>query len=179
MLAIASMSNESGTGRGTVGSSGGKGLSEPSPCMSSMRLLVRFPQTVPNRLAFGASVGLCEHAIKREKGYDCNVSAASPMLKLAKRMEKIRKPISVHRIAYLFSVGVFHIYLNFSLIFGKIILSCWVYNLSFLIRDQFFIIFKGIISPIKFDFPYQRPIPLFRFIVLRRSELRDPWMNIL
>ena len=99
MLAIAPMSNESGAERGTVGSSGGEGLSEPSPCTSSMRLLVRFPQTVPNRLAFGASVGLREPARKREKGYDGSVPAASPMLKLAKRMEKIRKPISVHRIA--------------------------------------------------------------------------------
>ena len=50
--------------------------------------------------------------------------AASLMLKLAKRMEKIRKPIGIDRIAYLFSVGGFHLYLNFSLIFGKIILSC-------------------------------------------------------
>ena len=32
---------------------------------------------------------------------------------------------------------------------------------------------------IKFDIPYQRPIPLSGIIVLRCSELRDPWMNIL
>ena len=31
---------------------------------------------------------------------------------------------------------------------------------------------------IKFDFSYQRPIPLSEIIVLRRSEIRDPWMNI-
>ena len=49
---------------------------------------------------------------------------AFPMLKLAKRMEKIRKPFGVDRITYLFLAGVFRLYLNFSLIFEKIILSC-------------------------------------------------------
>ena len=57
---------------------------------------------------------------KKEKGG--GVSAASPMLKLAKRMEKIRKTIGADRVMYLFSVEGFRLYLNFSLIFGKIIL---------------------------------------------------------
>ena len=49
---------------------------------------------------------------------------ASPMLKLAKGMENIKKPIGVDIIAYLFSMRGFRLYLNFSLIFEKIILSC-------------------------------------------------------
>ena len=73
-------------------------------------------------LDFGASVGLRELAKKKKKGD--GVPIASPMLKLPKRMEKILKPIGVGRIAYLFSVGGFRLYLNFSLIFGNIILSC-------------------------------------------------------
>ena len=39
---------------------------------------------------------------KREKGHNNGVSAASLMLNLAKRMEKVRKSIGVDRIAYLF-----------------------------------------------------------------------------
>ena len=78
------------------------------------------------RLAFRASAGQRESAKKREKGYNNGVLAASLMLNLSKRMEKIRKPISVDRIAYLFlgGGGGGRLYLNFSLIFGKIILSC-------------------------------------------------------
>ena len=61
---------------------------------------------------------------KREK--DDGVPAASPMLKLAKRMEKIRKLIGADRVVYLCLVGGFLcLYPNFFLIFGKIIMSCW------------------------------------------------------
>ena len=73
-------------------------------------------------LTFRASTSR-EHVKKREKGCGGGVSATSPMLKLAKSMEKIRKPIGVDRIAYLW--GVFRLYLNFFFIFGKIILLCW------------------------------------------------------
>ena len=71
------------------------------------------------RLAFGASAGRCEPAREREKGYGGGVSAASPMLKLAKMMENIRKPIGVNKIAYLFSVGGFLFILEFPLDFWK------------------------------------------------------------
>ena len=54
------------------------------------------------QLAFGASIEQREPARKREKGYSGSVPTASPMLKLTKRMEKIRKPIGVDIIAYLF-----------------------------------------------------------------------------
>ena len=57
------------------------------------------------RLAFRASMGRCEPARKREKGYDSSVSAASPMLKLAKRMEKVKKPIGIDGIVNLFPIG--------------------------------------------------------------------------
>ena len=61
---------------------------------------------------------------KREKG--SGVPAASPMLKLAKKMEKIRKPIGINRVLVPLPFrGFFFLYFNFSLIFGKIILSCW------------------------------------------------------
>ena len=53
------------------------------------------------------------------KGYNDSVPVASPMLKLDKRMEKIRKPIGVDIIAYLLPIGGFRLYLNFSLIFGR------------------------------------------------------------
>ena len=62
---------------------------------------------------------------KREKGG--GVLAASPMLKLAKKMEKIRKPIGIDRVSVPLPCGgfVFCVYSNLSLIFGKIILTCW------------------------------------------------------
>ena len=133
------------------------------------------------RLAFEASVRRCEPARKREKGYGGGVPAASSMLKLAKRMEKIRKPIGVDRIAYLFPMGGFSFIL-------EILLDFWKDNpimsgIESLIPYQRLILryfWRDNISDlmIKFDFPYQRPIPLFRIIVLRRSVLRDPWMNI-
>ena len=60
---------------------------------------------------------------KKEKGGGLLV--ASPMLKLAKKMKKIRKPIGANRVAYLFPMGGFLcLYPHFSLIFGKIILLC-------------------------------------------------------
>ena len=59
---------------------------------------------------------------KREKGD--SVPDASLMLKLVKRTEEIKKPIGADRVAYLCPMGFFLcLYLNFSLIFGKIILS--------------------------------------------------------
>ena len=69
------------------------------------------------RMAFGASAGRREPTRKIEKGG--SVPVTSPMLKLAKRMEKIRKPIGVDRIAYLFSVGGFSFILEFLLDFWK------------------------------------------------------------
>ena len=62
------------------------------------------------RLAFRASAGRREPAKKREKGHNNGVPVASLMLNLAKRMEKIRKPIGVDRIAYLFLVRGFFVY---------------------------------------------------------------------
>ena len=62
------------------------------------------------RLAFRASAGQCEPTRKREKGYGGHVSAVSPMPKLAKKMEKIRKSIGIYGIAYLFLVGGFFFY---------------------------------------------------------------------
>ena len=47
---------------------------------------------------------------KKEKGYGDGVPVTSLMNKLAKRMKKIRKPIGIDRIAYLFAVGGFFIY---------------------------------------------------------------------
>ena len=44
---------------------------------------------------------------------------ASPILKLAKKMENIRKPIGVNRIAYLFFVGGFSFILEFLFYFWK------------------------------------------------------------
>ena len=106
--------------------------------------------------------------------------AASSMLKLAKRMEKIKNPIGVDRIAYLFLVGRFSFILEF--------LDFWKDNpvmsaIEYLLPYQRLILlyfWRDNISDlmIKFDFPNQRPIPLFRIIVFRRSELRDPWMKI-
>ena len=58
------------------------------------------------------------------KGYNDSVPVASPMLKLDKRMEKIRKAIGVDIIAYLFPIGGFSFILEFLLDFWKIILSC-------------------------------------------------------
>ena len=72
---------------------------------------------------------------KREKSG--GVLAASSMLKLAKRMEKKKKPIGVDRVVYLFSVG------GFSSIF-EFLLDFWKDN--------------PIISPIESLIPYQRPI---------------------
>ena len=60
---------------------------------------------------------------KVEKGYSSSVPVASPMLKLAKRMEKIRKSIG-EIIAYLFPMGVFSFILEFLLDFWKDNLSC-------------------------------------------------------
>ena len=65
------------------------------------------------RLAFEASAGQREPTRKREKGYNGGVSTTSPKLKLAKRMEKIKKSIGVDRIAYLFLVGDFSFILEF------------------------------------------------------------------
>ena len=87
------------------------------------------------RLAFGASTERREPVRKREKGG--NVSANSPTLKLAQRMEKIMKPIDVDRIAYLFFVGGFSFILEF-------ILDFWKDN--------------PIMSAIESLLPYQRPI---------------------
>ena len=133
------------------------------------------------RLAFGASVRRCEPARKREKRYGGGVPAASPMLKLDKRMEKIRKPIGIDRIAYLFPVGGFSFILEFLLDFWKdnSVMSA-IESLIPYQRLIFHYFWRDNISDlmIKFDFPCQRPIPLIRIIVLRRIELRDPWMNI-
>ena len=132
--------------------------------------------------SFGASAGQREPGRKREKGYRGGVLTASPMLKLAKMMEKIRKPIGVDRIAYFFPVGGFSFILEYLLDFWKdnhvisVIESLLPYQkpiLRYFWRDNIFDLM------IKFDFPYQRPIPLFSIIVMRCSELRDPWMNIL
>ena len=90
------------------------------------------------RLAFGASVGRREPTRKKEKGGG-GVSPAFPMLKLAKRMEKIRKPIGVDRIAYLFSVGFFY-----SLFILEFLLDFWKDN--------------PIMLAIEYLLSYQRPI---------------------
>ena len=83
--------------------------------------------------------------------------AASPILKLAKRMEKIRKTIGVDRIAYLFPVGGFSFILEFLLDFWKdnpvmsAIESLLPYQrliLRYFWRDNISILI------IKFDFPY-------------------------
>ena len=134
------------------------------------------------RLAFRASIGRREPKKKIEKGYSGSVPIASPILKLAKMMEKIRKPISVDIIAYLFPMGGFSFILEFLLDFWKdnpimsAVESLLLYQrpiLRYFLRDNI----SDLIM--KFDFPYQRPIPLFRIIVLRRSELRDTLMIIL
>ena len=65
---------------------------------------------------------------------------ASPMLKLAKRIEKIRKPIGVNRIDYLFSMGGFSFILEFLLEFWK---------------DN------PVMSTVECLIPYQRPILRF------------------
>ena len=140
---------------------------------------------VPNSFGLWASARRRE-PVKKKKGYGGSVLASSPMLKLAKRMEKIRKPISVDRIAYLFLVsgegGGGSFILEFLLDFLKgnpvmlAIEPLLPYHrliLHYLWRDNISDLM------IKFEFPYQRPIPLFRIIILRRSELRDLWMNIL
>ena len=79
------------------------------------------------RLAFGASTGKCEPTKKkkkkREKGYRGGVPAASPMLKLAKKDGEDQEANWCRQNCVPFPYGVFCLYLNFSLIFGKIILS--------------------------------------------------------
>ena len=79
---------------------------------------------------------------EKEKRDTVAVCTASSMLKLAKRMEKIRKPISVNRIAHLFSVGGFSFLLEFLLDFWK---------------DN------PVMSMVKSLLPYQRPILFFFF----------------
>ena len=65
------------------------------------------------------------------------MSAAYPMLKLAKMMEKIRKPIGADIVAYRFFVRVFSFIFEF-------LLNFWKAN--------------PIISPIEYLLPYPRPI---------------------
>ena len=99
-------------------------------------------------LAFEASVRRREPTRKREKGYSGGVSVASLMLKLAKRMEKIRKPIGIDKIAYLFYVGGFSFILEFLLDFWK---------------DN------PVMSAIESLLPYQRPILRYFF----RDDISD------
>ena len=76
------------------------------------------------RLIFGASTVQCRPTKKKEGGgggVDGGVSVASPMLKSAKKMEKKKKKIRHLGLHTFPSWGVFVLYSNFSLIFGKII----------------------------------------------------------
>ena len=128
------------------------------------------------RLAFEGLARRCEPARKSEKGG--GVSTTSSMLKLAKRMKKIRKPIVVDIIAYLFFlVRGFSFILEFILDFWKDnpIMST-IEPLIPYQRPILLHFLRDNISDlmIKIDFPYQRPIPLFKIIVLRHNELRDP-----
>ena len=62
------------------------------------------------RLAFGASAGRREPTKKkREKGG--GVPATSPMLKLAKKLEKIRKSISEDKVCVPFPYGDFFLFI--------------------------------------------------------------------
>ena len=134
-----------------------------------------------NLLAFWTSAGRCEPARKREKGYDSVVPAASPMSKLAKKMEKIRKSI-VYTELRTFSLWGFFFILEFLLDFWKdnFVMSATESFLPYQRPILRYFWRDNISDPrLVFDFPYQRPIPLFRVIVLRCGELRDPWMNIL
>ena len=86
------------------------------------------------------------------------------MLKLAKRMEKVRKKIYAVRIAYLFLMRSFSFILEFLLDFWKdnlvmsMVESLIPYQKSILLYFQ-----RDNITNlmIKFDFPYQRPILLY------------------
>ena len=57
--------------------------------------------------------------LQKEKVYDGGVPVASPMFKLAKRMEKVKKKICSVRIAYLFLMRSFSFILEFILDFWK------------------------------------------------------------
>ena len=74
-------------------------------------------------LTFGVSTTRCKPA--KQKGFSDGVSATSLMIKSAKGVEKRRKGVSVVGVAYLSlwggGGGVSILYLNFSLILGKII----------------------------------------------------------
>ena len=102
--------------------------------------------------------------LQKENGYGGDVPATSLMLKLAKRMEKVRKKIGAIRIAYLFLMESFSFILEFLLDFWKdnlvmsVVESLLPYqrsillyfqrdnitnlmiNLTFLTKDQFFFI---------------------------------------
>ena len=69
-----------------------------------------------------ASAARCEPA-KQKRGSGGSMSAASPMIKSTKGVEKSRKGVSVVGVAYLSVKGESLFYIsNFSLILGKIIL---------------------------------------------------------
>ena len=99
--------------------------------------------------------------LQKERGSGGGVSAASPMIKSVKMMEKMEKKVCVVRIAHLSLVGSFCFILGF-------LLNSWKDNLVILAIESLFPYQKPILLDflrdnitnlaIKFVFPYQRPI---------------------
>ena len=110
------------------------------------------------RLISKVSAAQCKPA---KRGSDRGVPVAYPMIKSAKKMEKMKKKVYVVRIAYLSLVGSLCFTLEF-------LLDPWKDNLVILAIESLFPYQRPILLGfwrdnianlvIKFAFPYQRPI---------------------